>query len=703
MALTIGRTLESFRGDYLNARDFGCSVDGVTDDTVQFQAAVNACAYLRAPLMVPGDNMLVTNGLVIPKRGLTLVTRGYGYIQQKAAAAVTDTAWITCAAASLIPWAAATIFALNDSIIDPAGHEQLCVLPGTSGSSIPTFDDDGGTVAEGTGKPSWQDQGLLGNHIIEGLTFDGNSANQTATGAHLIDLINVANVTIRNCNFQNSTGRCVSGQKLSGLTIEGGHYVNWQPGNYGAIQLWASNDGLTGGPVTGVRISGVTIDGTVSGSTCIKLAGSIPDSRYPGLATVNAPLSQVYVGGGTRLYLGTTSNLGLEFFALTNLTGTYYDVVVDGVQVYGAGTNIGLSFSDGGVTVTCTDFTVESCLVGLEAYASESVFCNGTINNPQVGIAINGSYENRANTTVSHIEIINPTQYGVEVYAANDSGLGPFSNSNLLLDNIDVIGIQTNGIGIYFLCNAVGASIINSKVHNCRLLGAGGATNTAGVAFNANSETIDDCAVELSWFDGLTYGIGVDDTNGRFLLNRFSGTVGTQYSGIGGTDYVVSADPGGAGGPLTASGAPGTAVLELTSSATGVVAIEGIIQGTSGPSSYPVLNFKDPSGVIQASIQLDGAPTFFTMPVAIGGTAVSSGYAASITGKAYITSDLLAQGKFACNGAAAQSPYASGGGVPGTSSTNTTPYGFTTSTQADAIVTLVNNIRAALLAYGIMS
>lgn len=40
--------------------------------------------------------------------------------------------------------------------------------------------------------------------------------------------------------------------------------------------------------------------------------------------------------------------------------------------------------------------------------------------------------------------------------------------------------------------------------------------------------------------------------------------------------------------------------------------------------------------------------------------------------------------------------------VATTGATNTTPYGYTTQAQADAIVTLVNEMRATLVAKGIM-
>jgi len=48
-------------------------------------------------------------------------------------------------------------------------------------------------------------------------------------------------------------------------------------------------------------------------------------------------------------------------------------------------------------------------------------------------------------------------------------------------------------------------------------------------------------------------------------------------------------------------------------------------------------------------------------------------------------------------------PTASGGAVAATGATNITPYGYTTAAQADAIVTLLNNIRTCLIANGLMT
>jgi len=52
--------------------------------------------------------------------------------------------------------------------------------------------------------------------------------------------------------------------------------------------------------------------------------------------------------------------------------------------------------------------------------------------------------------------------------------------------------------------------------------------------------------------------------------------------------------------------------------------------------------------------------------------------------------------------AVAQRAGAAQAAVATTGSTNSSPYGFTTAAQADALVTLVNELRAALVAKGII-
>lgn len=57
-------------------------------------------------------------------------------------------------------WAAHTLYAIGASIIDAANHWQQVVAGGTSGSTIPTFNDSGSTTP-GDGGVTWQDRGLF--------------------------------------------------------------------------------------------------------------------------------------------------------------------------------------------------------------------------------------------------------------------------------------------------------------------------------------------------------------------------------------------------------------------------------------------------------------------------------------------------------------------------------------------------------------
>lgn len=57
-------------------------------------------------------------------------------------------------------WGANTIKAVNATILDPAGHIQKVTTGGTTGSTIPMFNDSGSTTTDGT--VTWTDQGFYG-------------------------------------------------------------------------------------------------------------------------------------------------------------------------------------------------------------------------------------------------------------------------------------------------------------------------------------------------------------------------------------------------------------------------------------------------------------------------------------------------------------------------------------------------------------
>jgi hypothetical protein len=85
-----------------------------------------------------------------------------------------------------------------------------------------------------------------------------------------------------------------------------------------------------------------------------------------------------------------------------------------------------------------------------------------------------------------------------------------------------------------------------------------------------------------------------------------------------------------------------------------------------------------------------------------GGTVDGTTIGATTAAPARVT-DLTATGKFGCNGKVAQAAVASGGTVATTGATNSNPYGFTTATQANDIVTKLNTVINALVANGTLS
>lgn len=89
-------------------------------------------------------------------------------------------------------WTALLPVALGYEIIDPAGHIQKITTAGTTGATIPSFNDSGGTTDDGTGGTIavWTDQGSAGGNAgTSGSTIpafnDTGGSTQDGTGTLL--------------------------------------------------------------------------------------------------------------------------------------------------------------------------------------------------------------------------------------------------------------------------------------------------------------------------------------------------------------------------------------------------------------------------------------------------------------------------------------------------------------------------------------
>jgi hypothetical protein len=116
---------------------------------------------------------------------------------------------------------------------------------------------------------------------------------------------------------------------------------------------------------------------------------------------------------------------------------------------------------------------------------------------------------------------------------------------------------------------------------------------------------------------------------------------------------------------------------------------------------------------VSGAVTGTGFTNLFASPSSIGGTVPAAGGFTTLGATSFSCSGasaiqaltattVKASGAFGCNGAVMQTAYASGGAVV-TTGAALSVYGYTSAAQANAIVTLLNNIRAALVANGIMS
>ena len=202
---------------------------------------------------------------------------------------------------------------------------------------------------------------------------------------------------------------------------------------------------------------------------------------------------------------------------------------------------------------------------------------------------------------------------------------------------------------------------------------------------------------------------------GQFLIGNGTGyTVGTLGAGTG---ITVTYGAGALSAALTntsvAAGSYGTSARsvsvtvnaqgQITSASDALIAISnsqvsglgtmstqgaGAVAITGGTISGATLSSPSISGGTVASTAITGG-TLDSTP--IGGTTAATGKFTTLT-----------SGAFGANGTAAQTALASGGAAP-LGGTGTAAGGWDTAAHRDAAITLLNNIRTALVANGIMA
>lgn len=174
----------------------------------------------------------------------------------------------------------------------------------------------------------------------------------------------------------------------------------------------------------------------------------------------------------------------------------------------------------------------------------------------------------------------------------------------------------------------------------------------------------------------LTAGIGIGITNGSGSIAIKINDTAVTPSSYGNATSVATFTVNQQGQITNASNTP-IAVTNSQVSGLGTMSIQN--------SNSVAITGGTESGVTITGDTIDSSPIGATTPSTVKGSTVQS------------------VGAFGCNSKAVQTAFASGGSVVTTGATNAAPFGYTTAAQANAIVTLLNNIQAALVANGILS
>lgn len=165
-----------------------------------------------------------------------------------------------------------------------------------------------------------------------------------------------------------------------------------------------------------------------------------------------------------------------------------------------------------------------------------------------------------------------------------------------------------------------------------------------------------------------------------------------------------------------AAGTQGLVISEITTgadpttglpSATAVLQIVGRVIGlgpglTGGPNGAATVHVQDASTRPTRTI-LQATASQSTQPVLeVDDASLVQKFTVDVSGNVNAVGHLASTGAFGVNGATPQTPAASGGAISPTA-TQTTPWGFGSSADFNALVALVNAIRTALVNNGIMS
>lgn len=264
------------------------------------------------------------------------------------------------------------------------------------------------------------------------------------------------------------------------------------------------------------------------------------------------------------------------------------------------------------------------------------------------------------------------------------------SISSLTCAAIDSVALVNFSHSVPSLLSKAFATLNNTGF---AISGAGTGDNLLYTMLRANSSIAGTLSTSHLFNSQFTIGNAADAFSKINLFNSglTSSTNGATVSAILAANGTIQISPSAAGLTLSDFVAiKSRLVFNGGSNASNVIAMGG-----DGTNSIV-------GNVSNALVFGQPALTNYTVPSAncvYLGYGSTSGYSPSGTTTTMVFGEMCVSDKFGCNGLTPQARLASGGAVVAAAGAN----GYATGAQATAVVTLLNNIRTALVANGIMS
>lgn len=421
-------------------------------------------------------------------------------------------------------------------------------------SGLTIFGLPGATVlqlpgAGGVDVPFVGGSGLL-KIYIQGVTFDGNVANNPVLGVTTLFLEDTAEVILLNCEFKNCSGNGIGGVIWNNWQIVGCKAANWGIGNdYAAIY---KQDGtlapLPTGASSDILITQCELDGTGSGS-CIKLTNTAA-APLNGYRIVDNYCKCGYPGPTPPF--GAPDALAIEVWSGPAGTGgnTHFGGVVSGnkidsevIPTFDYGYSWGISISQG-EDVSITGNQIDNCGVFAIELIGSRMTCTGNECSNCGPITIIVATIMASQKTMLVSGNINITRIGLQVSGAPLAGIHVYIEGTgdlarlIMADNqLEIQGAQR---GIWIQANGSGG--ISDVGVSENIITGDSTAASFGVVISPDGigSSIDFVTLEANRFSGVETAINIAGTNGRYLWNIFGSGITDNYSGPGdATDMIV--------------------------------------------------------------------------------------------------------------------------------------------------------------------